>query len=464
MIRRRPAAAAVLAALLMICLAASGCGTVPGSVFAPVTADPGTDSSAPGGTGSVPSIDTSVPGTDEGGGSGGTDRPVPPTDPRHGFSLDFSDRETETSRDLSGAVRIEFSSSSVSVTGRGASASGSAVTVTAAGVYVLSGSCAAGSVTVAAGPGDKVSLVLDGLSLVNPEGPAVFVKSADKVFLTTSAGTSSTLADGPSYKAFDGETELDAAVYSRSDLAFNGSGTLEVRGNLAHGIVSRDDLVVGSGTLRVSSVKTGVSGKDSVRIAGGSLSVEAGSNGIRATNALEPSKGYVYVKGGAVSVRSGKEAFQAETCIRIDGGSVNAEAGGSGLRCGADYLQTGGSVLVCSLSSNGKYPLAYSNSAEVSGGTFAALGSSEAGLGLTACSNQASFAVSFPGQGPGTDFSVTDASGNSVISFHPSRAYSSCTVSAPGLVPGASYTVRCGGSDVLGVTMDAPLVNRLAPN
>ena len=77
------------------------------------------------------------------------------------------------------------------------------VTITAAGTYVISGTLTAGSITVAAGEEDKVQLVLSGVDLTNPDGPALYIKSADKVFLTLADGTENTLSDGAAAAATD---------------------------------------------------------------------------------------------------------------------------------------------------------------------------------------------------------------------------------------------------------------------
>lgn len=51
-----------------------------------------------------------------------------------------------------------------------------------------------------------------------------------------------------------------------------------------HGIVSKDDLVLTSGTYVITSASHGLSGKDSVRIANGSYTIISGKDGIHAQN------------------------------------------------------------------------------------------------------------------------------------------------------------------------------------
>ena len=73
---------------------------------------------------------------------------------------------------------------------------GSDLTITAAGTYILSGAYTNQMVMVAVGKEDKVQLVLDNAELTNANGPAIYIRSADKVFLTAAAGTVNTISDG----------------------------------------------------------------------------------------------------------------------------------------------------------------------------------------------------------------------------------------------------------------------------
>ena len=86
------------------------------------------------------------------------------------------------------------------------------LTITEAGVYLLSGHYD-GMIVIEAGEEDKVQLVLENAELTNGEGPAIYVKSADKVFLTAAEGTVNTISDGEDYTLTDEDTTLDAAVF-----------------------------------------------------------------------------------------------------------------------------------------------------------------------------------------------------------------------------------------------------------
>ncbi len=79
------------------------------------------------------------------------------------------------------------------------------LTITEAGTYILSGSYE-GMIAVEAGEEDKVQLVLDNAAITNDNGPAIYIRSADKVFITAAEGTVNTISDGSDYTLTDGDT------------------------------------------------------------------------------------------------------------------------------------------------------------------------------------------------------------------------------------------------------------------
>jgi hypothetical protein len=102
----------------------------------------------------------------------------------------------------------------------------------------------------------KVQLVLDNASVTCDGSAALYVKSADKVFLTMAEGSENTSPPPGTFHA-DGDTNVDGAVFAKSDLTLNGSGTLTVTSESGHGIVSKDDLKITSGTYVITAAKPG---------------------------------------------------------------------------------------------------------------------------------------------------------------------------------------------------------------
>lgn len=233
--------------------------------------------------------------------------------------------------------------------------------ITSGGSYTLSGVITDIMVLVDADNAD-VNLILDGVTIQNSSGPAIYIREADKVTITLAEGTANTLSDGASYAITDSDSTLDAAIFSKADLTINGAGTLNLNGNYKHGIVSKDDLIISSGTLNVNAAKVGLNGKDCVKINSGNLDIQAGSDGIRSDNDEDASRGYVYLYGGSIRIVSGNDGIQAETVINVENVDLEVTAGGGsavsltsseesykGMKAGSDIYITGGVFQIDSL-------------------------------------------------------------------------------------------------------------------
>ena len=264
----------------------------------------------------------------------------------------FTDRDLEQTADLSEAVYYSVSS-------------GQDITITSAGVYVLSGEASNVTVYVEAGKDDKVQLVLDGVSVTNESFPVIYVKSADKVFVTTSAD--STLSVTGTFVS-DGNTNTDGVIFSKSDLTLNGPATLTVS-STDNGIVGKDDLKITGGTYVINAASKAIEANDSIRIANGVLYLTAGTDGLHVENDEDASKGYIYIGGGSLTITAGDDAIHATTVVQTDGGTIAITAA-EGIE--ATYIQfNAGSVSIQASDDgvNAAYKSsAYTPTVEINGG------------------------------------------------------------------------------------------------
>ena len=221
----------------------------------------------------------------------------------------FTSRDLEQSADLSEAQTLTVSD-------------GQQITISSEGVYVLRGSAKNATVIVDADSSAKVQLVLDGLSITNDDFPCIYVKSADKVFLTTLSESSLSVTGT---FASDGDTNTDAVIFSKDDLTLNGTGTLTVS-STDKGVSSKDDLKVTGGSYVISASSKCLEGKDSICIAGGDFSLTAGSDGLHAENDEDESLGYIYIGGGSFSVSANDDGIHGNAFVQIDGGSLQIAA------------------------------------------------------------------------------------------------------------------------------------------
>ena len=207
----------------------------------------------------------------------------------------------------------------------GVTIDGDTITITAAGTYLLTGTLSDGQLIVDAGDA-KIQLVLSDASVACSGSAALYCRSADKVFVTTADGTENELISTGEFTAID-DSNIDGAIYAKCDLTMNGAGTLTVRSECGHGIVSKDDLAVTSGSYVIDVAKQGLSGKDSVRIAGGTFTITSGTDGIHSEND-DADKGFVFISGGTITITSTHDGIDATGAVTIEGGELTLTAGG----------------------------------------------------------------------------------------------------------------------------------------
>ena len=236
----------------------------------------------------------------------------------------FTKRDSKT--DYDEAVTIQLSGDSVSCDSDAVSIEGGTVTITGEGAYILSGTLEDGMVIVDVEKSQKVQLVLDNASITSATSAALYVRQADKVFVTLAEGTENTLANGGEFVAID-DNDIDAALFSKDDLTLNGAGSLTVSSPAGHGIVSKDDLAVTGGSYAIEAASHGLSGKDSVRILNGSFTITAGKDGIHSEND-DADKGFVAIADGSFTITAEGDGISASGYLQIDGGTFSVTCGG----------------------------------------------------------------------------------------------------------------------------------------
>ena len=208
----------------------------------------------------------------------------------------------------------------------GVSISGNIITISKEGTYVLSGALSEGQIVVDADSA-KVQLVLDNIDITCASSAAIYVKNADKTFITLAEDSENILMNTAEYEAID-DNNIDAVIFSKDDLTLNGKGTLTINSEYGHGIVSKDDLKLVSGTCNITAKKHALSGKDSVRIAAGTYNLTSGKDGIHSENADDDEKGFVYIASGDFTIESTGDGIDASYVVQIDDGDFEITAGG----------------------------------------------------------------------------------------------------------------------------------------
>lgn len=244
----------------------------------------------------------------------------------------FSSADMFTERDLDGtyeeseAVYVTLSDDGITGETAGVAINGQTVTITEEGTYVFSRTLSEGQIVVDADDA-KVQIVLDNVDITCATSAAVYVKSAEKVFVTLAEGSQNTLRNTDEYVAID-DNNIDAVIFAKSDLTLNGTGSLTIVSAEGHGIVSKDDLKITGGTYDITAAGHALSGKDSVRIADGTFILTAGKDGIHSGNEDNEEKGYIYIADGDFTITSDGDGMDASNIVQIEDGTFDITAGG----------------------------------------------------------------------------------------------------------------------------------------
>lgn len=258
---------------------------------------------------------------------------------------EFTDRDKDGSYSEKGAAFIQLNGSSAKAEGSNVKVSGNTVIISGEGTYVISGAMEDGQILVEAEDTDKIQIVLKGAQIHCETSAAIYIKQADKVFLTLADGTDNRLSGGTEYVDTD-ENTVDAVVFSKEDLTVNGSGSLWIDADYKHGIVSKDDLVVTGGSLTIDAEKQCMSGKDSVKILDGTFQLTGQGKAVKSENTEESTLGNLYVAGGDFTIDTEDDAFHAGGSILVDGGTFKIKTRDDGFHADVDTVINGGELQI----------------------------------------------------------------------------------------------------------------------
>ena len=391
-------------------------------------------------------------------------------------------------------TKIKFTDSAITADSNdGLEIDGTNLTVTKSGTYLLSGTCANGSVKVKKGT-TGVTLVLQGLSLTCEDTAPMVCGKSTEVTIVAGANTENTLADTENNNEETGNTDAENAVIKCKDgsqVILCGTGSLTIQANAKNGIHSgattQEDgeagLTFRELTLNIGAANDAVNAEAALSVESGNLSISAGDDALHCDNTLsigaDNTQGPTIaisdcgegLEGAAVNVLSGEvNIVSTDDCINasnsdlsgfdyqlnISGGSVTAYTRtGDGFDSNGDITISGGTVAVWSANTADNSPLDADGAVTISGGTVLAAGGGS-GMGMNLTAQQP--CVVFGGEsrmGGGADL-VTNGSGFTISNSGTLYSGSAlCGVSyllfsSPELTDGDSCTLTCGSSETTG--------------
>ncbi len=413
-------------------------------------------------------------------------------------STEAATAATETAASVSvtdAQTTFTFTDSGITAEGSsdGYECDGTALTIDAAGTYLLSGSCADGSVKVKKGT-TGVTLILSGLDLTSSDTAPIACNKSSEVTIVAAAGTENTLTDAAENNDDnypDNENAENAVIKCKdgSTVTLCGTGTLTLNANGKNGIKSgatTDEEGEASLTIRELTLNINAPANDAVN-AEQYLAVESGTLNLAAADdalhcdltmdvgaegtsgpTINITEAYEGIEAATLNIRSGDISILCtDDCLNaansdlgnydfsmnISGGTIVAyTTAGDGFDSNGSLTISGGNVTVWSANTADNQPLDADGTISITGGTVLAAGGS-AGMGMNLSATQAyvtfgstgmgsmgnmggqpgSFGGMQPPQGggqPGSDFQPSD-------DFQPGDAPSGTTTPSGNAQPGS---------------------------
>ncbi len=107
----------------------------------------------------------------------------------------FTDSDKEVGYDEENSSKIELNKTTVTSNSNDVSIDGTTVTIKNEGTYIVSGDLENGKIIVDSEKTDKLQIVLNGANISCKGSAPIYVKQADKVFLTLANETTNTLME-----------------------------------------------------------------------------------------------------------------------------------------------------------------------------------------------------------------------------------------------------------------------------
>ena len=237
----------------------------------------------------------------------------------------------------------------------------------------------------------------------------------------------------------EGSFSIDSAddgIHSNTSITVNG-GTFE--------IASGDDafhadeaLTVAAGLLSITESYEGLEALQ-IDIQGGEITLTATDDGLNAAGGTDSSG----MTGGRDGRFGGGMSSSANGSIVISGGTLSISASGDGIDANGSVEISGGYITVAGPAQGDTAILDYDTSAVITGGTFIGTGASAMAQTFSS-SEQGVIAVSTGSQAAGTAVAISDADGNTVLSYVPELSFSAVIFSSPYVITGETYTITAG--------------------
>jgi len=263
------------------------------------------------------------------------------------------DNEDESWKENVASINL----SDMTFEGNGIEINENQILISSGGDYTLTGTLADGNITISAK--EKVKLRLNGANITSSNAPCIFVKEADKAYITISDGTENYLV---------AENSEDGAIYSKENLEIKGNGKLDIKSVAGHGIKASDNLTIENGTANINASSDGIHINDTFKMTGGTVNITSVGDGIDCESIVNISAGIINIETNGTPIETTQtvtettqeisrrgmwedeqdvefekstKGINAEWMMCISGGKINVNSASHAIHC-QDEIQIDG--------------------------------------------------------------------------------------------------------------------------
>lgn len=234
----------------------------------------------------------------------------------------------------------------------------------------------------------------------------------------------------------------DDSIHSNMSVTVSG-GTFEIASG-DDAVHAEETLSVMAGVIHISECYEGLEALH-VEIQDGEITLTAQDDGLNAAGGTD-SSGMTGGRDGMFGGEGGGGmSSSSDGTIVISGGTLYINASGDGIDANGSIEMSGGSVTVTGPSQGDTSTLDYDTTAVITGGTFIGTGASGMAQSFSS-SEQGVIAVNAGTQDAGTAVVISDAEGNTLLSYEPELAFNVIIFSSPDVVSGETYTISAGSA------------------
>ncbi|MBP3928934.1 MAG: carbohydrate-binding domain-containing protein [Peptostreptococcaceae bacterium] len=244
----------------------------------------------------------------------------------------------------------------------------------------------------------------------------------------------------------DESTSMKALKATNNIIIDGGKFNIDSEDDAIH---SNSNAIINNGTFEIASGDDGIHSDTQLDINGGNINITTSYEGLESTTlSINDGNISIVASDDGLNAAGGNDRFSSSSdgLINITGGYIYINASGDGIDANGNIKMSDGTVLVDGPTNAGNGSLDYDGTFDITGGTLVAAGSSGMAQYPSESSSQKVLNISLVSQEANTLVNVKTSNGDEVLTYAPSKNYSSVIISTPYIKDNTKYTVSVGGS------------------